>query len=115
MTSKEVASLVETQLGGEWDRTNLHGIDLRTCLTTPQKPTFFWAGDEEPIDAWLVLREDPQGGDGYAVVFDEGSEQFGLAQFAKGYEPCLLARIMHRFSSRSGESAGLSARPASVL
>ena len=90
MTSKEVAALVEMQIGGDWNRTNLHDVDLRTCLTTPQKLTFLWAGDEEPIDAWLVLREDPQGGDGFAVVFDEGSGQFGLAQFAIGYEPCLL-------------------------
>ena len=52
--------------------------------------TFLDASDEKPVDAWLVLHEDPKKEFGYAVVYDERSGEFGLAQFAEGYEPCLI-------------------------
>ena len=42
------------------------------------------------MEAWLVLLENPKQQLGYAVVYDERSGQFGLAQFAAGYEPCLI-------------------------
>ena len=90
MTPEEVSSQVQTQIGADWDRTNAHGVDLRRCLVKPQKLTLISAIDDKPAEAWVVLRENPHGGDGYAVVFDEISGEFGLAQFAEGYEPCLL-------------------------
>jgi len=91
MTAAEVQYLVHAQIGGEWERSNLHNVNLRQCLVEPpQLMTFLDAFDEKPVKAWLVLHEDPKHQLGYAVVYDEGSGDFGLAQFAKGYEPCLI-------------------------
>jgi len=91
MTAADVRDLVHGQIGNGWDRTNLHNVDLRTALVEPPKRmTFLRASDEKPMEAWLVLHEDPKLKLGYAVVYDEVSGEFGLAQFAKGYEPCLV-------------------------
>lgn len=90
MTPEEVSSLVKTQIGVDWSHSNAGGVDLRECLVTPHKFTFISAIDDKPAEAWVVLLEHPHRGDGYAVVFDELSGEFGLAQFAEGYEPSLL-------------------------
>ena len=91
MKAAEVRDLVHAQIGGEWGRSNLHNVSLRECLVEPPRlMTFLDASDEKPTDAWLVLHEDPKQLLGYGVVYDERSGQFGLAQFANGYEPCLI-------------------------
>ncbi len=91
MTAADVRDLVHGQIGNDWDRSNLHNVDLKVALVTPpQRMTFLRAADAEPMEAWLVLHEDPKLKLGYAVVYDEASGEFGLAQFAEGYEPCLI-------------------------
>ena len=91
MTSEEVRALVHSQIGEQRARRNLHGCDLRECLVDPpEKLVLVKATDETDTEGWLVLREDPAGGPGYAIIYHEESGEFGLTQFAEGYAPCLL-------------------------
>lgn len=95
VTPAEVRALVHDQIGGQWDRRNLHGCDLRECLVEPpERLALVRADDETDTEGWLVLQEDPGGGPGYAVVYHEASAGFGLVQFAEGYAPCILG--LHR-------------------
>lgn len=91
MTNAEVRELVHAQIAGRWDRSNLHNVSLRECLIEPPRlVTFSDAATDKPVNAWLVLHADPKQQLGYAVVYDERSGKFGLAQFAEGYAPCLI-------------------------
>jgi len=85
MTSEQVRQKVEHAIAGQWDRSNLHGVDLRRALVAPQQIDFTWADGSPAPQLWLVLREHP--GDGYVVVYDEGSDQFGLAELRDSYAP----------------------------
>jgi hypothetical protein len=89
VTGKDVAKLVRTQIGEEWDRTNLHGVDLRRSVVEPIELNFLDV-HERPLTAWLVLRNDPDGGPGYGVAYEPNAGQFGLVQFAQGYEPLYI-------------------------
>jgi hypothetical protein len=88
MTGEQVRARVEDAIAGQWDRSNLHDVNLRDALVRPERLAFVWADGSPAPDLWLVLREHPAPGSGYAVVYDEGSDQFGLAQLADGYAPC---------------------------
>ncbi len=90
MTSTEVRQLVEHAIGDQWNRSNLHHVDLRKSIIDPRSLQFVTAKDEREVNAWLVLLEDPSTLLGYGVAYDEPTGQFGLVQFANGYEPCLL-------------------------
>ncbi len=90
MTSDQVRELVEAAIGDQWHRSNLHRVNLRSCVIEPRKLTFVTAKDEQEVEAWLVLLEDPKGTLGFGIAYDEGTEQFGLIQMVKGYEPCLI-------------------------
>jgi hypothetical protein len=90
MNQLEVRSLVLAEIGDQWNRTNLHGVNLRKCLVDPMLMKFTDPRGESSLDGWLVLREHPEKNSGYAVVYDEAAGKFGLAQFAEGYEPCLF-------------------------
>ena len=89
MIAAEVKAIVVAEIGDQWKRTNLHHVSLRECLIEPERITFVDVCNEKPFEAWLVLRESPSG-NGYAIIYDEHSKSFGLAQFADGYEPCLI-------------------------
>ena len=86
MTGSEVATIVNAQIGAQWTRSNLHGLDLRRSLVEPAEIQFKDA-HEQLLTAWLVLREDPDGGPGYGVAYEPQSGQFGLVQFADGFQP----------------------------
>lgn len=91
MTAEQVEHLVHQQIGGQWNRSNLHHVILRECLVQPPRQmTFVDVASGKPVEAWLVLHTDPKQRLGYAVVYDELAGRFGLAQFAEGYEPCLI-------------------------
>ena len=59
-------------------------------MIEPRKLTFVTAKDEQEVEAWLVLLEDPKGTLGFGIAYNERTEQFGLIQMVKGYEPCLI-------------------------
>ena len=89
MIAAEVKAIVLSEIGDQWNRTNLHHIRLRECLVEPEYVKFIDVSTEQPLHAWLVLRECPSG-NGYGIVYDESARSFGLVQFADGYEPCLI-------------------------
>jgi hypothetical protein len=88
MTSQQVRALVEQSIQGQWDRSNLHHVDLRRSLIRPKLLNFVWVDGSHSKMLWLVLTEHPGVESGYAVVYDEESDTFGLAEFTEGYEPC---------------------------
>jgi hypothetical protein len=90
MTAEEVRARVEREIGNQWNRTNLHHVDLRSSLVHPKQLSFVWVDGSRSQNLWLVLREHLGTELGYAVVYDEEGDKFGLAQFADGYEPCCL-------------------------
>jgi hypothetical protein len=80
MTSSEVKNRIEQEIGGEWEHSNAHGVDLRTCLVHPERQRFLDCTDEDrAVDLWLVLEEDPKTRGGYKIVFDEDNAMCGLA------------------------------------
>jgi hypothetical protein len=90
MTSDDVHNLLLTEIGDQWDRSNLHGVDLRRCLMRPEVIVAVDAVDESDVEVWLVLLNHPDTRLGYGVAYDEKSGKFGLLQFVEGYAPCLL-------------------------
>jgi hypothetical protein len=80
MTSQEVRKRIEDEIGEDWAASNAHGVDLRRCLVTPQKVIYQDSGHEgQAIELRLVLEEDRAGRRGYEIVYDENTEEFGLA------------------------------------
>jgi prepilin-type processing-associated H-X9-DG protein len=88
MTSDQVRARVERAIDGRWTRTNLHHVDLREALVHPEKLNFVWADGSPAPTLWLVLRESPAPDNGYVVVYDEQTDEFGLGQIADGYDAC---------------------------
>ncbi len=99
MTASDIRSTVLAAIGSQWDRTNLHGVSLRTCLVDPVPMKFISASGDQEVMGWLVLLEHPDQKNGYAVVYDEPSGQFGLAQILEGYDPCLFGLYGDFFSA----------------
>ncbi|HEX3988382.1 MAG TPA: hypothetical protein VHZ30_03055 [Verrucomicrobiae bacterium] len=56
------------------------GFDIRQCLTQPIRLRFVSQPGNDSWDLWLVLEELPATKDGYKIVFDEYSKQFGVAR-----------------------------------
>jgi hypothetical protein len=80
MTASEISAIIEGEIGGDWSRSNAHGVDLRRCLVTPAEQVYEDSFKEgETLRLWLVLEERPADKSGYKIVFDEGSRMFGLA------------------------------------
>ena len=79
MNAKEVAALVEIEIGDRWGQSNAHGVDLCSCIMMPEKKTYTNWNGIGTIDLWLVLEEDPKDRKGYKIVFDETKREFGLA------------------------------------
>ncbi len=82
MTPDEVKAIVQDEIlkashSGDLIA-NPHGVDLKRCLlATPERRTY--VDNDQPVDMWLVLEEDPDSHAGYEIVFDETSQTFGLA------------------------------------
>lgn len=86
MTADEVRRIVESAIGGDWLLTNLHGCDFKRCLVDPQVQEFENCGGPGAtgfIKLWVVLEECPETRDGYQIVFNEESREFGLAILGK--------------------------------
>ena len=94
MTADEVSKKVETEIAGNWDRSNEHGVDLRKCIVRPavlleyKNSWYQWASKRDPknrllssptLRLWLVLNEHPDTLKGYAIVYDEVADTFGIA------------------------------------
>jgi len=79
MKPKEISKIIEKEINCDWSISNAHNCDLKKCLVRPQKRLFIAFGNEIR-ELWLVLEEYPEAKDGYKVVFDDKTMQFGLAQ-----------------------------------
>lgn len=79
MSPAEVSRIIADEIGTDWGRSNLHGVDLRASLLPPHRRSFSDAHDKTTREMWLVLEEKPQERSGYKIVFDETERQFGLA------------------------------------
>jgi hypothetical protein len=79
MNAEEVAALVKAEIGDQWEQSNAHGVDLRTCIVTPEKKSYTDGVGEKAYELWLVLEEDPKERKGYKIVFDHEQRLFGLA------------------------------------
>lgn len=83
MTADDVKQLIESQIAGRWNETNLHGIELRTSLIQRIKlihrRVIGGRSADEVIEAWLVLEEDKENQEGYKIIYNESNGMFGLA------------------------------------
>jgi len=83
MNSDQISSIIAKEIGGKWDQSNAHGVDLHTCLIKPEKRIYADGISGKTVELWLVLEEDPKGRKGYKIVFDEDKGWFGLAMTQK--------------------------------
>ena len=101
MKPKEIIQLVEKEIGDNWMVSNAHGCDLKTCLVRPRRRSFItMSGEIEEL--WIVLYEHPLTLEGYKVVFNDKTKQFGLAQ--SSYHPydyflCYYDNFLKAFES----------------
>ena len=79
MNAKEVTAIINEEIGDNWNLSNAHGVDLNTCLLTPEKKTFTDFPSGKICELWLVLEEDPKERKGYKIVFDDTKGLFGLS------------------------------------
>lgn len=93
MMPAEVRAIVESEIDGDWSRSNSHRVDLRKCVVRPRKVacrnTFPKLNGGKPLDLWIVLEERPGTKDGYLIVFDEQRKVFGLADWG-GETPAFI-------------------------
>jgi|SRR6516162_8965759 hypothetical protein len=79
MSPDQVSKLIADEIGADWGRSNLHGVDLRASLLAPERRLFSNGQDKSAREMWLVLEEKPRDGSGYKIVFDKAERKFGLA------------------------------------
>jgi hypothetical protein len=93
LTADNVLKKVEAEIGDNWDVSNAHSVDLRTCLVKPPvlfeyKNSFYQPDKQDHTNSmvssptlrlWLVLEEHPDTHKGYAIVYDEVANMYGLA------------------------------------
>jgi hypothetical protein len=85
MKGEDLAEIVRKQIGGNWSRSNWHGVDLAHSLVSPTKISVIdrrvsdGTIKDKVIPVWLVLEESVEKRDGYKIVFDEKTGHFGLA------------------------------------
>lgn len=91
MKASEISEIIEREIGGDWARSNSHGVDLRHCLVPPVKQSYQDSFREgETLELWLVLEEVPEDRSGYKIVFDEQARMFGLAHGEAGQSDMFL-------------------------
>jgi hypothetical protein len=115
MTSDQVRQIVEAEIGADWDRTNLHGCDLRRCLVEPRLVTFADSANQDLVELWLVLEEDPDACDGYKIIYDPEENAFGLAYGSYETGPDFIALYGDFLTTYYGMWAPGAAEPAAVI
>ena len=78
MTRREVKDIINKELDGQVDLTNVYGINVINCLIDPIKESFISSCDESiKLELWTVLEESADRS-GYKITFDETDNTFGL-------------------------------------
>jgi hypothetical protein len=90
MSPEALRKKIEEELGGNWERSNPHQIDLKQCLLQRPIQKVYENSLHRPdlpddpdntrlLLLWLVLKEDPIDDGKYAIVYNERAKIFGLA------------------------------------
>jgi hypothetical protein len=78
MTSTEIKNIIEKELQGQSDLSNVYGLNLNNCLIEPVKEKYKSSTDDSvTFDLWTVL-EEAEDKTGYKITFDESDKTFGL-------------------------------------
>jgi hypothetical protein len=78
LSGKEIENKIRNEINGNLNRSNAHGVDLRSCLITPKPQTYFLTDLIQTIEGWTVLEETADG-NGYKIVYIEKTDSYGLA------------------------------------
>jgi hypothetical protein len=78
MTKEELSALITTEINGYKNVAPSHIEALKRNLVEPEKKIFF-DEDEKPLELWIVAEEDSANKNSFMVVFDDTSNEFGLA------------------------------------
>lgn len=102
MTADDVRTLILEQIGGDWAKTNLHGIRVGESLMPPTMVEMVYPSfrDGKRIEhlqpVWLVL-EECEDGSGYKIIYNEEDETYGLATPGKVGQPAVIVSNYSRF------------------
>jgi hypothetical protein len=88
MIAEEVKYKIEQEINGNWDISNHHGVDLRSCLIYPIIQEYSYFNRTEIFYHWTVL-EELTDRSGYKIFYNEEEDIFGLGVLTK--EKKLLA------------------------
>lgn len=78
MTSQEVKDIINKELEGQPDLTNVYGLNLKECLIDPIKERYLSSVDESiTMELWTVLEESADRS-GYKITFDDTDGTFAL-------------------------------------
>ncbi|MBM2813888.1 MAG: hypothetical protein HW421_650 [Ignavibacteria bacterium] len=77
MTQIEIQNKIYDEINGNWNITNLHGVNLKNCLITPIKQKYYSIDKEQEVELWTVL-EESQDHNGYKIFYDEVEDCYGL-------------------------------------
>jgi|SRR5690554_8182260 len=78
MTGKEIKEIIAKELNNNFDISNAHGVDLKTCLIEPKYDDYIDSFNTDMIKKlWTVLEETPDR-HGYKIIFDPENATFGL-------------------------------------
>jgi hypothetical protein len=86
MTASELSRLIQEQLEtSPLPGPHPHGVDLKRALVAPRKITAIDRRvvrgqiQDEVVEVWLVLHENPEDSESYRIVYSEKRNCFGLA------------------------------------
>lgn len=86
-----VAQLIETARRSMGPQRFGHDLELDRCCVRPTRATVVVdQGSRPALECWVVLEVDPDAGAGYSIVYDDQSEEFGLALRTSSAERLLV-------------------------
>ncbi len=91
MTAADVKAKIYAEIGDQWNTPHAHGIDLKVCLVEPELRKYRGVREREiPEKLWFVLQEVRNGVKGYAMIYSESMDQYGLAVTDKKDGPIVI-------------------------
>lgn len=84
-TEDHIKEIVQLEIKGDLNISNLHGVDLRKCLVEPYLETLEDSFNKgQTVRMYVVLKEHPNSDQGYQIVFDPQENMFGLSIQGEG-------------------------------
>ncbi len=84
LTSEKVKLIFIDAIGGKWVQANWQGMGLKDLFIEPKKVKvqnrIMYRGKAEytHFDAWLVMQEHPLNKNGYKIIYEPYTGEFGL-------------------------------------